>query len=115
MLFKIEMIVDGRKLERFYAAIDGLAYNVSPPVLVRGAEKKNGEVKAKNGRGDFAEHTLEQLRKGPATPSDITPQDIMKALVAAGYKKSSYSYAIEKMLQYKMIKKLRIGHYKIVE
>jgi hypothetical protein len=119
MLFKIDMIVDGRKLEAIYSAVEGLAYNVSAPILIKGAEVKGNKVKEANGseaKGvDFVDKIYKQL-KSSATPNDIKVADLKAALKSAGYSPDSYSYLVNRLSERKMVRRLATkGHYKLLE
>jgi hypothetical protein len=114
MLFKVEMLIDERRLGKVYAALDGLVYNLSAPIPVRNAHSSNGKVKETTPAGDFTTTVYGALKQRAENHQDIRSGEVKAAMKASGYKPSSYSYAIEKLVADKLMKRVKVGHYKLL-
>lgn len=113
MLWKLECIVDGKKLGQVYAGLQGLVYNLSPPIPLRGAEKQNGVVKSTApANGACAETIYNNLKKKNGL-AKFRADAIKAAMKNTGYSEGSYSYAIKTLMRKKMLRRLSGGNYQL--
>ena len=101
-MFKIEGLVDDKRLAEVLHLLAGRVYNVSA-VPIHNAEKTaNGQVKAKH--GSITEVVLDHIKQHKL--KQFTTSDIGDALIAAGWKsRSAANYALDTLRKRGLLKK----------
>lgn len=111
-MFKIEFMVDDRKLPNALRSLASLgAYDVKSVPVVGAEPTKNGAAKS-NGNGTSTEVVLAGL-KGKHKGTIVTSDFIIQLLVAAGLSASGLGHVRNKLVEIGKLKMVGKGKYEV--